>query len=546
MVDFNMTEVLIQLIGGLGLFLYGMTVMGEGLQKSAGDRMKSIVEALTKNRFMAVFIGMIVTAIIQSSSATTVMVVGLVNAGIMNLTQSVGIIMGADIGTTITAQLVSINLYALAPFSIAIGVIINLSTKDAKIKKYAEILIGFGILFLGMDIMKSACKPLRSYEPFTNLLMRFGSGSPLDTFLAIGTGFLVTAVIQSSSATTGIMIALAASGLLSIESAFPVLLGANVGTCVTALLSSIGAKRSAKRAAIMHLTIKIIGTVTFALLLSNITIHLVRLLSDNPARQIAWAHTLFNVINTMILLPFAPLLVKFVMKIMPGEESEKEQDYTLALDDRILETPYIAIDQLKHEIINMGRLAEKSFSTAMTGFIENDIKKIGHVFKYEDKIDKMEHEIIEYLVKISNSAVSGRQREKVDTLFNTVNDIERLGDHAESIAKLGKHKMKHQLIFSKEADDELLDIYKVASKAINTAMKSIDIEDSEEANKVIHIEERIDVLEKSLRKKHIRRLSEGACQPRAGVVFLDVISHIERVGDHAMNIAEIYITDKED
>ncbi len=546
MVDFNMTEVLIQLIGGLGLFLYGMTVMGEGLQKSAGDRMKSIVEALTKNRFMAVFIGMIVTAIIQSSSATTVMVVGLVNAGIMNLTQSVGIIMGADIGTTITAQLVSINLYALAPFSIAIGVIINLSTKDAKIKKYAEILIGFGILFLGMDIMKSACKPLRSYEPFTNLLMRFGSGSPLDTFLAIGTGFLVTAVIQSSSATTGIMIALAASGLLSIESAFPVLLGANVGTCVTALLSSIGAKRSAKRAAIMHLTIKIIGTVTFALLLSNITIHLVRLLSDNPARQIAWAHTLFNVINTIILLPFAPLLVKFVMKIMPGEESEKEQDYTLALDDRILETPYIAIDQLKHEIINMGRLAEKSFSTAMTGFIENDIKKIGHVFKYEDKIDKMEHEIIEYLVKISNSAVSGRQREKVDTLFNTVNDIERLGDHAESIAKLGKHKMKHQLIFSKEADDELLDIYKVASKAIKTAMKSIDIEDSEEANKVIHIEERIDVLEKSLRKKHIRRLSEGACQPRAGVVFLDVISHIERVGDHAMNIAEIYITDKED
>lgn len=545
MVNFNMTEVIIQLIGGLGLFLYGMNVMGEGLQKSAGDRMKSIVEILTKNRFMAVIVGMIVTAIIQSSSATTVMVVGLVNAGIMNLTQSVGIIMGADIGTTITAQLVSINLTALAPFSIAIGVIINLSTKDPKIKKYAEILIGFGILFLGMDIMKDACVPLRSYEPFTNLLTQFGSGSPMDTLLAIGTGFMVTAVIQSSSATTGIMIALAAAGLLNIESAFPVLLGANVGTCVTALLSSIGAKRAAKRAAIMHLTIKIIGTVIFALFLSNITLDLVNILSDNPARQIAWAHTLFNVINTIILLPFAPLLVKFVMKIMPEVYTEEELDYSLAIDDRILETPYIAIAQIKHEIVHMGKLAETSFSTAMTGFINDDKDKISSVFKYEEKINIMEHEILEYLVKISNSAVSGEQRKKIDVLFNTVNDIERIGDHAENIAELAEYKKKHQLQFSGEANAELVNMSEVAKKAIKTALNSIDIEDENEANKVISIEERIDVLERSLRKKQIRRLSDGACQPRAGVVYLDVISNIERVGDHAMNIAEVYMTEEE-
>ncbi len=300
MATFNISEILVQIITGLALFLYGMNVMGDGLQKSAGNKMKSIIEALTRNRIMAVFIGMVVTAIIQSSSATTVMVVGLVNAGIMTLTQSVGIIMGADIGTTITAQLVSINLTALAPFSIALGVVINLSTKNARVKKYSEILIGFGILFLGMDIMKSACKPLRSYEPFTNLLTRFGSGTALDTFLAIGTGFLVTGVIQSSSATTGIMIALAAAGLLSIESAFPVLLGANIGTCITALLSSIGTKRVAKRAALIHLSIKVIGTVMFALLLSDITVDIVQRISDNPARQIAWAHTLFNVINTIV------------------------------------------------------------------------------------------------------------------------------------------------------------------------------------------------------------------------------------------------------
>lgn len=544
MENFNMTEIIIQLIGGLGLFLYGMNVMGEGLQKSAGDKMKSIVEMLTKNRIMAVFIGMVVTAIIQSSSATTVMVVGLVNAGIMNLTQSVGIIMGADIGTTITAQLVSINLTALAPFTIALGVIINLTTNDAKIKKYAEILIGFGILFMGMDIMKDACKPLRSYEPFTNLLMRFGSGSFLDTVLAIGTGFLVTGVIQSSSATTGIMIALAGAGLLNIESAFPVLLGANVGTCVTALLSSIGAKRSAKRAAIMHLTIKIIGTITFALFLTNFTLYLVNRMSDNPARQIAWAHTLFNVINTMILLPFAPLLVKFVMKVMPGEEVE-ESDYSLALDDRMLETPYIALDQLKHEIIHMGELAEKSFATAMDGFLEDDPVITKKVFKYETTINTMEHEILEYLVKMSNASVSGEQRERIDAMFNTVNDIERLGDHAENIAELAEYKIKHQLKISDQAKAELLDMSAVAKKAIETALYSMNMEDASEADKVIRMEERIDVLEHTLRKKHIKRLSKGACNPKSGVVYLDIISNIERVGDHAMNIAELYMTKKE-
>ena len=541
MVDFNMTEIIVQLIGGLALFLYGMNVMGEGLQKSAGDKMKSIIEALTKNRLMAVFVGMSVTAIIQSSSATTVMVVGLVNAGIMNLTQSVGIIMGADIGTTITAQLVSINLTALAPFSIALGVIINLSTKNPKIKKYAEILVGFGILFMGMDIMKDACKPLRTYEPFTSLLTRFGSGSGIDTFLAIGTGFLVTAVIQSSSATTGIMIALAGAGLLSIESAFPVLLGANIGTCVTALLSSIGTKRVAKRAAIMHLTIKIIGTTIFAVFLSGITITLVHKMSDNPARQIAWAHTLFNVINTMILLPFAPLLVKFVMKVIPQQSTHEEKEYTLALDDRILETPYIALEQIKNEITFMGELAEKSFNTAMDGFIHDHREKTKAVFKYEERINLMEQEILEYLVKMSNAPVSGDQREMIDILFNAVNDIERLGDHAENIAELAEYKVKHQLHFSSQANEELMEIYGVAKKAVSIAIKSINNEDEDEANKVVDIEEHIDVLERSLRKKHIKRLTEGVCQAKSGVVFLDVISNIERVGDHAMNIAQIYI-----
>jgi len=543
MAEFNISEILVQIITGLALFLYGMNVMGDGLQKSAGDKMKSIIEALTRNRIMAVFIGMVVTAIIQSSSATTVMVVGLVNAGIMNLTQSVGIIMGADIGTTITAQLVSINLTALAPFSIALGVVINLSTKNAKVKKYSEILIGFGILFMGMDIMKSACKPLRSYEPFTNLLTRFGSGTPLDTVLAIGTGFLVTGVIQSSSATTGIMIALAAAGLLNIESAFPVLLGANIGTCITALLSSIGTKRVAKRAALIHLTIKVIGTTIFALFLSGFTVDIVQRMSDDPARQIAWAHTLFNVINTAILLPFAPLIVKFVFILLPQQDTKEEKDYSLALDDRIMETPYIALEQIKNEIFVMGDLAKTSFDHAMDGFISNSPSKIEEIFETEKKVNRMEEEIVNYLVKLSNTSLSIEQRETIDTLFHVVSDIERVGDHAENIAELLEYKFANNITFSDKAIDELQDIYSTALNAVNISLTSFKTEDEKEASKVPAIEDRIDTLEKTLKKTHIKRLTDGVCQPKSSILFLELINNIERVGDHAMNIAETQMID---
>jgi phosphate:Na+ symporter len=543
MVEFNISEILVQIVTGLALFLYGMNVMGDGLQKSAGDKMKSIIEALTRNRIMAVFIGMVVTAIIQSSSATTVMVVGLVNAGIMNLTQSVGIIMGADIGTTITAQLVSINLTALAPFSIALGVIINLSTKNPNVKKYSEILIGFGILFLGMDIMKSACKPLRTYEPFTSLLTRFGSGTPLDTFLAIATGFLVTGIIQSSSATTGIMIALAAAGLLTIESSFPVLLGANIGTCITALLSSIGTKRVAKRAALIHLTIKIIGTTLFALLLSDITVNFVQRISDNPARQIAWAHTLFNVINTMLLLPFAPLIVKFVFILLPQQDTKEKKDYSLALDDRIMETPYIALEQIKNEISAMGNLAKTSFNYAVDGFINNTPSRIEEIFEIENRINQMEEEIVLYLVKLSNVSLSLEQREVIDSLFHIVSDIERVGDHAENMAELLEYKFANKIIFSDQAVSELEDIYSTTLDAVHTSLESFHSEDENQARKVIAIENRIDELEKTLKRTHIKRLTDGVCQPKSSIIFLELINNIERVGDHAMNIAETQIFD---
>ena len=393
--------VLITLSGGLGLFLYGMNIMSDGLEKAAGDRMKHLIEVLTKNRVMGVLVGMIVTAIVQSSSATTVMVVGFVNAGIMSLTQSVGIIMGANIGTTVTAQLVSINLTALAPLSIAIGVGVKYFSKNNKMKKYAEILLGFGILFLGMDIMKEAMQPLREIQEFKDLLLGFGSGSISDTVMGIFTGFAITAVIQSSSATTGILIALANTGLLPIASAFPILLGTNMGTTVTAMISSMGANRTAKRAALIHFTFNLIGTIIFGIFLSKLTIHYVMGMSDDPARQLANAHTLFNIGNTLILLPFAGVLVSLSNKILPVTEEELKGAVGIKyLDERILETPSIAIIQVMKEVLHMGNIAFDSYSSAMESILKHDEKKAYETFKLEKIINKMEKTITYYLIQL--------------------------------------------------------------------------------------------------------------------------------------------------
>ena len=434
-------SILVMLLGGLGLFLYGMNIMSDGLEKAAGDKMKHIIEILTKNRVMGVLVGTLVTVIVQSSSATTVMVIGFVNAGIMNLTQSIGIIMGANIGTTITAQLVSIELTALAPLTIAIGVGLKYFSKSSKVKKYAEILLGFGILFLGMDIMKDAVKPLREIQVFKDMLLSFGSGSLGDTMMAIFTGFAITAIVQSSSATTGILIAFASTGLLPIASAFPILLGTNMGTTVTALLSSISASKTAKRAAIMHFLFNLIGTVIFGLFLLNITIDIVSRTSVDPARQLANAHTLFNVMNTLLLLPFAGVLVFLSKKILPVTDDEIMLRTGIKyLDDRILETPSIAIVQVLKEVLHMGNVAFESYTSAVESLIKSDPKKALDTFQLEKSINMMEKAIASYLISLSNKEISQKQREIIDGLFSTINDIERVGDHADNLAELGMYK----------------------------------------------------------------------------------------------------------
>lgn len=532
-------ELLIPLLGGLGLFLYGMTVMSEGLEKSAGNKLEKIIEKLSSNIFKGVFVGAIVTMIIQSSSATTVMVVGFVNAGIMSLTQAIGIIMGANIGTTITAQLVSIDISALAPIAIALGVGIKLFSKKNKQIIIGEIILGFGILFLGMELMKDALKPLRELPAFIDMISGIGAGTLMGTIKGFMIGLIVTGIVQSSSATTGIMVALAMAGVLPIESAFPILLGTNVGTCVTALLSSISANRTAKRAALMHLLFNVIGTIIFITFFSKITIAIVSGISDDPARQLANAHTLFNVVNTILLLPFAGLIVKAVSVILPMTPDEKEASTfgVKYLDDRILETPTIALGQAMKEVLHMGKLAKLSYESAIQAIRDNDMKSVEKTFKIEKTINILEREISDYLIKLSNTAIDNDDRKIIDGLFSTVNDIERVGDHADNIAELALYKIDNNVSFSEKAILEFEEMVGKVTESYDLALQAMKEESRHHAQRVIEIEGVVDEMEKTLRKKHITRLNEGRCDTSSGIIFLDMLSNLERISDHSSNIA---------
>ena len=527
-------EIAISLLGGLGLFLYGMNLMAEGLQKSAGDKLKKIVEKLTSNTVMGVLVGTVVTAIIQSSSAATVMVVGFVNAGIMSLSQAIGVIMGANIGTTVTAQLVSFKLEAIAPVALGIGIILYLFSKKEKTKELATILLGFGILFTGMEFMKDAVKPLAEYEGFRRALIYFGEHQ----FLGIIAGFAITGIIQSSSASMGMLIALASQGLIPLSSALPILYGDNIGTCVTSLLSSIGASRNAKRAATMHLTFNVIGTLIFVLILNYPISALVKWLDPtDAARQIANAHTIFNVVNVLILLPFAKYIVKIVLKIMPITEEESEATAaTKYLDERIIQTPSIALGNTVKEVSRMGQKANKALEYSMNSLINKSMTDVEKTEKYEEHVNMLQKEILNYLLKLSKSPLNDEERNKVDLLFNTVNDIERVSDHAENISELSRLAIEKDLQFSDTALEEMNNIYSKAKENFNIALKGLESYDKSIISKVYEIEDEVDALDKLYRKKHIERLNNGKCTIDSGVLFLDLLTNLERISDHSCNI----------
>lgn len=530
-------------LAGLGLFLYGMNLMGNGLQKAAGDKLKQIIGLLTSNRFVGVLVGIFVTGIIQSSSATTVMVVGFVNAGIMQLSQAIGVIMGANVGTTVTAQLVSFDLETLAPVAVGIGVIIHMVTKSEKAKNYAEILIGFGILFVGMTYMKDALEPLREVQAFQDMLINFGH----NPILGILMGFGLTLLVQSSSASIGILLALASQGMLPLEAALPILYGDNIGTCTTALISSIGASKNAQRAAVMHLTFNIIGTLLFALILQYPIAALVVSWDPNDiSRQIANSHTLFNIINVVIQFPFAGVIVKIAEKLIPEKESELQLKTTTYIDLRMLSTPSIALKNTIKECLGMGMQARLSLENAMHGLINKDSKSAFKTFDIEKTINQLEKDILEYLILLSNSNISGEDRAIVDNLFNTINDIERVGDHSDNIAELAMHAIEKDLTFSEESLNDIDTMYKKVLATYDLALESMKDGNKATALKVIKMEEQVDIIERTCRSSHIFRLNNNLCNPEAGIIFLDLLSNLERISDHASNIAKAVIEAKSD
>lgn len=523
----------ISLIGGLGLFLFGMSYMGDGLQKTAGSKMKDILAALTKNKLMGVLVGTLVTGVIQSSSATTVMVVGFVNAGLMNLNQAVGIIMGANIGTTVTAFLVSLSITKLATFLVGIGVFMYLASKKKKVKSIAEVIIGFGILFIGMDIMKDAMGPLESNPQFIGLMTKFKN-----PFLGILVGFVMTAILQSSSATTGILIAVAATGIISFESAYPIIFGQNIGTCVTALLSSIGANKTAKRAAVIHLLFNVIGTLLFMIFLRKpVQLMVLQLVPTNVPKQIAAGHIFFNILNVVIMFPFSGLLVK-ASEVIIKSDGEDSEHITKYIDERILVTPSIALTQAAKEVLHLGNLAYEQFDTAVKAFDTNNEELAYKVFEIERKVNELTKLALEYLVKLDKESLTNYEKDKLVVLMNTINDIERVGDHADNIGELVLYKIDNKVSFSDQAIEEIKSMFDNTMTVYKTSLIALKTINCDDCDKVIEIDNEIDKMYKILRKNHIERLNNYICEPSAGIIFLDIIGNLERIGDHSSNIAE--------
>ena len=526
-------ETIIGLIGGLGLFLYGMKLMGDGLENSAGDKLKGILEKVTSNRFIGVFVGALVTAVIQSSSATTVMVVSFVNAGLMTLMQAVGVIMGANIGTTITAQMVSFKLDAIAPLVIGIASIIVITSKKKKTRDLGNIALGFGILFMGMGLMSSSMQPLAEAAWFQEFVLVIGTNK----ILGVLAGLAMTAVVQSSSATTGILVALATTGAITMDVALPIIFGCNIGTCVTALLASIGTNKTAKKAALIHLFFNIGGTLIFLPFMDPL-IRLVESTDGNVARQVANAHTIFNVTVTIIMFPLAGYLVKLANKILPGED-EIEKEGAIYLDKRSLQTPVIACGQVAKETVRMANKAKENLMLSMKAFIEKDEASIEKVYHNEKIINALEKEITDYLIELSQLDLPEEEIKTFAATYHVINDVERIGDHAENIADLASEKINSKIEIGEIATNELKEMYDKTLKALDYAISIYEGKIVEPKNNIEENEEEINKIEKRLRKNNIDRLNNKVCSAKSGVIFLDLISNLERIGDHANNIGNL-------
>ena len=537
----GITDIL-SLLGGLALFLYGMQMMSDGLEDAAGNRMKQILEKLTGNRFLGVLVGAGITAVIQSSSATTVMVVGFVNSGMMSLQQAVWIIMGANIGTTITAQLITLDIGMLAPLLAFLGVALLVFFKAPKLHHYAKIIAGFGVLFIGMDMMGAAMEPLEHSEAFISLMTTFSN--PIIGILA---GAVFTAVIQSSSASVGILQALALNGLLPFSSAVFVLFGMNIGTCITAVLASIGTNRAAKRTTVIHLMFNIIGTFVFTILCLTlpVTDWISSITPDNPTAQIANMHTIFNIATTLLLIPFGTYMAKFAVKLLPDPKGAPNVTSLGALTDEYrrgrisLGFSAVHTDLLRNEIIRILTLAEENTYRSYQIVLDTDLAALKELDSVEETIDSMNKEISQYISNILVHNNNSQNVSEISEYFLITGNAERIGDHASNIGGYTETIRRLNITFSDIAREELTQMQAVTRKAFRLVLDR-EGDPAEWLAKVAAMEQKIDDMTKLYRQQHLDRMHQGLCSEEACILYSELLTDFERIGDHILNIAQAY------
>ena len=542
----NVGTMLITLAGGLGLFLYGMSLMSDAIEKVAGAKLRSILEFFTKNRFMGMIVGIIFTGIVQSSSACTVMVVSFVNSGLMNLYQAAGVIFGANIGTTITSQLVSFNLSEYAPVFLLVGAVFVMFCKNPKIVKVAEVILGFGVLFTGLSSLSTAMSALRDVPAVVDMLSSLKS--PL---LAVLVGTVLTSIIQSSSVTVSIALLMCNQGLLGLNICLFIILGCNIGACTPAVLTSMTGKKDAKRAAMIHLMFNIIGTVIvffiFLFGMEPVLALLHRISGDNPGRCVANAHTIVKIFQVILLLPFSTWIVKLTYLLVPGEDKSVNYRENLQLKyigEKAVFNPATAVVDVLKEVERMACLASENLNRAMNALITLDDEDVKEVYEVEKNINFLNKSITDYLVKINQTTLPIEDLKSLGALFHVVNDIERIGDHAENFAEAAQRRKEGKLVFSKEAIKELGDMLNMVNTIVQFSINTIHDTNDEHMEDIMRLEQAVDEKERELQQAHVDRLTKNECTPEAGMLYSDVVSGLERIADHATNIV-LYLNNVE-
>ena len=533
----NWQEIIFHFLGGLGLFLYSIKTMGDGLQQAAGDRLRFYIDKYTSNPFFGILVGIGMTALIQSSSGVTVITVGLVSAGLLTLRQAIGIVMGANIGTTVTSFIIGFKLGDYALPMLFLGAVCLFFTKNRTINNIGRIVFGVGGIFFALNLMSGAMEPLKDLQVFKDYMVELSKNPILGVL--VGTG--LTLLIQASSATIGILQNLYASNLIDLQGALPVLFGDNIGTTITAIIASLGANIAAKRVAAAHVAFNVIGTVICIIFLVPFT-GLIQwfesFLNLAPEMTIAFAHGTFNITNTIIQFPFIGALAFMVTKLIPGEDEVVKYE-PLYLDEQLIkQAPSIALGNAKKELLHLGNYAAKAFDLSYDYIINSNEKVAEKGHKTEEAINTIDEKLTRYLISLSGEALSQKESEVLTNILDSSRDLERIGDHAEALLNLNDYLQRKNVQFSEAALEELAEIYLKTSEFVKDALESVENNDLEKAQALIERHEDINNMERVLRKTHIKRLNNGECSPQAGVNFIDIISHYTRVSDHAMNLAE--------